>query len=232
MTGLADRLKDQFGDIDIYLFDQVLRGRITRGMRILDAGCGNGRNLVLLLREGFDVTGVDERPDAIERTRELARRIAPALPEDRFRIEPVESMSQANASVDVVLSSAVLHFARDDSHWMAMVREMWRVLAPGGILFARLATTVGQTALRPVGGGRYVMPDGDVRYLVDHERLARVTIELGGSLLDPLRSSVVHERRSMGTWVVRKADGGAEPGDRATRVDHGTSMAAPGWRRG
>jgi len=204
MTRLADRLRQRFGEIDIYLFDQLLRGQITEGMRILDAGCGSGRNLILLMREGFDVWGIDERPEAIERMRELARRIAPALPADRFRVERVESMSHADASMDVVLSSAVLHFARDDDHWMAMVREMWRLLAPGGILFARLATTVGQTAPRPVGGGRYVMPDGDVRYLVDHERLARVTNQLGGSLLDPLRSSVVHERRSMGTWVVRK----------------------------
>jgi len=113
-------------------------------------------------------------------------------------------MSHGSASMDAVISSAVLHFARDDAHWLAMVQEMWRVLRPGGVLFVRLATTVGQTALRPLGGGRYVMPDGDTRYLVDHERLIDVTGRLGGSLLDPVRSTVVHELRSMGTWVVRK----------------------------
>jgi hypothetical protein len=100
----------------------------------------------------------------------------------------------------------VLHFARDANHWLAMVHEMWRVLAPGGLLFARLATTVGQRHLKPLGGGRYVMPDGTTRFLVDHERLLNVTRELGGSLLDPLKSTVVHEQRSMGTWVVRKGD--------------------------
>jgi tellurite methyltransferase len=113
-------------------------------------------------------------------------------------------LSHGDASMDAVISSAVLHFARDDDHWLAMVREMWRVLTPGGILFARLATTVGQTKLRALGGGRYVMPDGDQRYLVDHERLIAMTFKLGGSLIDPLKSTVVHERRSMGTWVVRK----------------------------
>ena len=204
MTALAERLREQFGEIDIYLFDQVLRGRITEGMRVLDAGCGGGRNLVLFLREGFDVWGVDDNADAIAQVRHLAAGVAPQLPPDRFRVEPVEQMSHADASMDVVISSAVLHFARDDAHWLAMVHEMWRVLAPGGILFSRLATSTGQPEMRPLGKGRFVMPDGSARYLVTHERLIEVTRQLGGSLPDPVKSAVVHGLRSMGTWVVRK----------------------------
>lgn len=204
MTEPATTLRDQLGDIDIYFFDQLLRGRFVEGMRVLDAGCGEGRNLVFLMRAGFDVWGVDENPEAIARVQRLASTIAPRLAVDRFRVERVESLSHDDASMDAVISSAVLHFARDDDHWLAMVRQMWRVLAPGGILFARLATTVGQSKLRALGGGRYVMPDGDHRYLVDHERLIEITSTLGGSLIDPLKSTVVHDRRSMGTWVLRK----------------------------
>ena len=205
MTEPADRLREQFGDMDIYLFDQLLRGRITREMRVLDAGCGTGRNLVYLLREGFDVRGVDENAGFIARARELAGRLAPRLPGDRFRVESVESMSLANESVDVVISSAVLHFARDDAHWLAMVGEMWRVLAPGGLLFARLATSLAQSGLRTLGGRRYALSDGSERYLVEHELLIETTARLGGTLLDPLKSTVVHGLRSMGTWVVRKS---------------------------
>src|SRR4029453_17369525 len=115
-------------------------------------------------------------------------------------------MSPEAGLMDVIISRAAPHFARDASHWLAMVHEMWRVLAPGGLLFARLATMVGQPHLRPLGSDRYVMPDGTTRFLVDHERLLNVTQELGGSLLDPLKSTVVHEQRSMATWVVRKHD--------------------------
>ena len=163
MTQPADRLREEFGEIDIHLFDQLLRGRIVEGMRILDAGCGAGRNLVYFLRERFDVWGVDGSAEAIARVRRLAGSLAPGHDAERFRVEPVEATSLADASMDVVISSAVLHFARDDAHWWAMVREMWRVLKPGGMLWARLATTVGQSALRPLGGRRYVMPDGDTR---------------------------------------------------------------------
>lgn len=200
----SERLREQFGDIDIHLFDQLLRGRIVDGMRVLDAGCGAGRNLVYLLRAGFDVWGVDQSADAIARVRRLASSLTPSSGAERFRVEGVEAMSFDDGSMDVVMSSAVLHFAHDEEHWWAMVREMWRVLKPGGLLFARLATTVGQSALRPLGGRRYIMPDGDERYLVDHELLEAATAQLGGTLLDPLKSTVVHEQRSMGTWVVRK----------------------------
>jgi SAM-dependent methyltransferase len=201
---LATRLREEFGEIDIHLFDQLLHGRIAEGMCVLDAGCGTGRNLVLLMREGFDVQGVDESADAIRQVQARAARVAPGLDANRFRVEPVEAMSVPDRSVDVVISSAVLHFARDDAHWLAMVREMWRVLAPGGILFARLAMSLGQPELRPLGGGRFALPDGSLRYLVDVDLLRRTTAGLGGTLVDPIKCTVVDGQRSMGTWIVRK----------------------------
>lgn len=205
MTQPADDLRREFGDIDIYLFDQLLRGRIARGMRVLDAGCGGGRNLVYLLRQGFDVSGTDASGDAIARTRALAANLAPDPGADRFRVEPVEQMTFADASFDVVISSAVLHFARDEAHWWAMVREMWRVLAPGGLVFARLATTIGhESRVKPLGGRRFVLPDGSERFLVDEAFIMTATRELRGALIDPLKTSVVQDLRSMMTWVVRK----------------------------
>src|SRR5258705_8322078 len=136
-------LAEQFGNIDIYVFDQLLRGNIAPGMRVLDAGCGGGRNLVYLFREGYEIFGVDGDPHAIDATCCLARLLAPALPSTNFRVEPIEAMSFPDAFADVVLSSAVLHFARDDAHFSAMLRGAWRVLRPGGLFFCRLASSIG-----------------------------------------------------------------------------------------
>ncbi len=194
-----------FGDIDIYLFDQLLRGRIVPGMRVLDAGCGGGRNLVFLLREGYDVAGADQNPAAVAQVRALAERLALRIPADAFRAEPIEAMSFADASFDVVIASAVLHFARDEAHFAAMVRGAWRVLRPGGLFFARLASTIGIAGqVRPLGGGRYLLPDGSERFLVDAETLLAWTDRLGGALVDPIKTTVVHDQRAMTTWVVRR----------------------------
>src|SRR6202167_1128401 len=105
---------EQFGDIDIYLYDQLLRGRIAPGMRILDTGCGSGRNLVYLLRQGFEVFGVDSDPHALQAPRHLIASISLGLPSYTFRLEPIEAMSFPDEFADVVISSAILHFAQSD----------------------------------------------------------------------------------------------------------------------
>ena len=198
-------LHRQFGDIDIYLFDQLLRGRIAPGMRILDAGCGPGRNLVYLLKEGYEVYGVDADPRAIDSVRRLASNLVPALPATNFRVEALEEMSFPNDFADVVLSSAVLHFARDDHHFAAMLRGMWRVLKPGGLLFCRLASSIGMAdQMKRLAGRRFLLPDGSERYLVDESLLVNLTNELGGQLVDPLKTTVVQNQRCMTTWIVRK----------------------------
>ena len=198
-------LSKEFGEIDIYLFDQLLRKRITPGMRILDAGCGFGRNLVYLLREGFEVFGADSDPRALDATRRLAASLAPALPADNFRLEPVEAMSFPDAFADVVISSAVLHFAANDDHFRAMLEGTWRTLKPGGLLFFRLASSIGiEKEVQQIAGRRFLLPDGSERYLVDAALLLKLTEEFGGHLVDPLKTTVVHNQRSMTTWVVRK----------------------------
>jgi SAM-dependent methyltransferase len=196
-------LQEQFGPIDIYLFDQLQRGRISPGMCVLDAGCGFGRNLVYLLREGHQVFGLDESAAAIESVRSLAASLAPAIPPDNFRVEPIEAMSFPDSFADVVLCSAVLHFARDDQHFAAMLRNIWRVLKPGGLFFCRLASTIGMEHRR-IDGRRFLSPDGVERYLVDEALLVRLTHDLGGQLLDPLKTTVVQNQRCMTTWIVRK----------------------------
>ena len=198
-------LATQFGPIDIYLFDQLLRGRFGPGMRVLDAGCGAGRNLVYLLREGFEVFGVDADRSAIAQVQQLAARLAPSLPSENFRAESLERMTFPSAFADVVLSSAVLHFARSDEQFDAMLRETWRVVKPGGMLFCRLASTIGmESRMHRLEGRRFLLPDGSERYLVDEAMLLRLTRELGGELLDPLKTTVVQDQRCMTTWVVRK----------------------------
>ena len=218
-------LQEWFGGIDIYIFDQLLKGRFVPGMKVLDAGCGSGRNLVYFLRNGYEVFGVDESEEAIAQVRKVAAALAPQLPAENFRVCPVERLpGTANSeqqtadsqktdgleslsynSFDVVLSSAVLHFARDEQHWQAMVNAMWSVLKPGGIFFARLASTIGiENQVTLLEGRRYRLPDHSDRFLVDAAMLHEVTASLGGEFIEPIKTTVVENMRAMTTWVVRK----------------------------
>lgn len=195
-------IQEQFGQIDIYLFDQILRGNITPAMRVLDAGCGSGRNLVYLLREGCSVVGVDTNAHAVEQSRRLAASLGDRSAEENFRVAPVEQMPFADATADVVICSAVLHFARSREHFMAMLDELWRVLRPGGLLFCRLGSRIGMT-FEPLRDGIYRVGSSEW-FLVDEAMLLALTRERGGEMVDPLKTTIVQGSRCMTTWVLRK----------------------------
>lgn len=198
-------LREQLGDIDIYLLDQLLKDRLPPGASILDAGCGGGRNLVYFLRHGYPVFGVDENPRAVSQLRDLASRLAPGLPGESFQVAGLEEIPFPDGRFDAVICSAVLHFARDEAQFDRMLGEMWRVLRPGGLFFARLASTIGIEGLvRNLQGRRYLLPDGSERFLVDEAMLLQVAERRGGTWIEPLKTTVVQNQRSMSTWVLRK----------------------------
>ena len=202
--GLSAELRAEFGEIDIYLFDQILRGRFDRRRRVLDAGCGAGRNLPFFLRHRFDVRAVDSDPAAIRSVRQLAASLHPELPPGQIHCGPLDSLPWEDGSTDAVICSAVLHFARDEREFAAMLEEMWRVLAPGGLFVARLATSIGLERHLSSATGRVRLPDGSERYVVDEPTLLSWTSLLGGTLADPLKTTNVQNMRCMTTWVLEK----------------------------
>jgi SAM-dependent methyltransferase len=196
-------IQEQFGQIDIYVFDQVLRGNIVPGMRVLDAGCGYGRNLVHLLREGCEVFGVDANAEGVAHVRALAAELAPNLPATNFRVGPIEKMAFPSDFADVVLCNSVLHFARDEAHFLAMVTELWRVVRPGGMLFCRLGSRIGMDFER-IRGNIFRINDGSEWFLVDEAELMQMTSQMDALMVDPLKTTIVQDHRCMTTWVLRK----------------------------
>jgi len=203
---MTPSVQEQFGQIDIYVFDQILRGNITAGMRVLDAGCGFGRNLVHLLREGCAIFAVDASAHCVEHVRQLSASLGTGLPQENFQVSSIERMPFSDGFADVVICNSVLHFARDHTHFLAMLAELWRVLKPGGMLFCRLGSRIGMDFER-VRGNLFVVGDGSEWFLVDEEMLLGLTEEMNGVLMDPLRTTIVQDYRCMTTWVVRKRKG-------------------------
>jgi tellurite methyltransferase len=196
-------VQEQFGQIDIYVFDQILRGNIAPGMRVLDAGCGYGRNLVHLLRERCDVFGLDADPDGVRHVRRLSESLQTGLPTENFRVGSIESMPFPDAFADVVICNSVLHFARDEEHFRSMLQELWRVVKPGGMLFSRLGSRIGMDFPR-LRENIFAIGDGSEWFLVDQGMLLDLTEEMNAVLVDPLKTTIVQDYRCMTTWVLRK----------------------------
>ena len=202
-TSTPISVQEQFGQIDIYVFDQILRGNIGPGMRILDAGCGYGRNLVHLLREGCEVFAIDASLDGIDHVRQLAAILAPQLPAQNFQVAAIEQMPFPDDFAEVVICNSVLHFARDERHFHDMLAELWRVLRPGGMLFIRIGSRIGMS-FPQVRKDIYQIGDGSEWFLVDERMLLDLTAELDAVLVDPLKTTIVQDHRCMTTWVLRK----------------------------
>ena len=196
-------LQDQFGHIDIYIFDQILRGNITPAHTILDAGCGYGRNLVYLLRNHANIFALDADPEAVFHVRQLAAELHSTLPSANFRAGEIERMPFPSAFADVVLCNSVLHFARDRAHFHAMFAELWRTLRPGGLLFIRLGSRIGMSFPR-IAEDIYRIGDNQLWFLVDEPALLALVEEFKAILVDPLKTTVVQDYRCMTTWVLRK----------------------------
>ncbi|WP_295653721.1 class I SAM-dependent methyltransferase [uncultured Mucilaginibacter sp.] len=204
---MKNNLQQQFGNIDIYLFDQLLKGTYAGVKTVLDAGCGGGRNLVYFLQNGYEVWGIDPNREALEAVKELSQMLAPENPTSNFIMAPSENLPFEDSYFDLVISSAVLHFAQSQTHFDAMLQSMWRVLKPGGYLFARLASDIGiETLIKSLANGRYLLPDGSERFLVNQEMLLNYTKMLNARLHEPIKTTNVQNMRCMTTWCMQKPD--------------------------
>lgn len=201
---MQNTLLQTYGNIDIYLFDQLLKGRYDNARKVLDAGCGSGRNLFYFLSNGYEVFGIDPNPEAIETVKQLSATLAPGNPQENFSIGYAENLPYNDNQFDLIICNAVLHFAKDEQHFENMLRSMFRVLKPGGYFFARLASDIGiETQIHPLGNQRYLLPDGSERFLVNEQTLLKYTDELG-VLHEHLKTTNVQNLRAMTTWCVQK----------------------------
>ena len=190
---------------DIYLIDLILKRHFNPTMKIMDAGCGMGRNVEYFLQAGYEVFGADISVDDVNYLRKHAMDINPKIKEDYFRLEPIEAMSFEPESVDVVICNTVLHFAKNDDHFNEMLQGAWKLLKPGGIFFSRLATSIGiEKQIKHIEGRQYLLPDGTKRYLADEIMLLQLTHKMNAHFLEPLKTVNVQNTRCMTNWILKK----------------------------
>lgn len=199
-------LNKLFGNVDIYLLDQILKGVFLPGSKILDAGSADGRNLIYFLRNDFDVYAIDRNEESVQMLRHIVRSIKKSYPTaERVVVGDVTAMPFLQDQFDAVISSAVLHFAENEEHFLSMFQEHTRVLKHGGIFFIRMAADVGiEDQIKSLGNGRYLIPDGSERFLLTKTLLRQIIRQFGYQFLEPFKTVIVEDMRSMSTIVLRK----------------------------
>jgi tellurite methyltransferase len=194
-------LQTLLGETDIYLLDQIMKGRYTASDKILDAGCGNGRNMHWFLQNGFDIYGIDSNEEAISQL----KLNNPELSEVKFEAISVEQMNFPDNYFNHIISSAVLHFSKDSNHFYSMLEEMVRVLKTSGSLFIRMTSDIGiEDKIRQIADGVYVIPDGSKRFLITKTILTDCMNRFNLSFIEPLKTVNVDDQRCMSTLLLRK----------------------------
>jgi tellurite methyltransferase len=195
----SNPIHEAVGETDIYLIDQIMKGRYQPEDTILDAGCGYGRNLHWFLKNNFNVYGVDQDETAID---DLRRKRTPPLSE-RFQAAELDDLPFNHKRFEHVICSAVLHFAKDTAHFHRMVAEMLRVLKPKGSLFIRMTSDIGiEDRVRPLADGVYQIPDGSTRFLLTRTLLTETMQKNNLSFLEPFKTVNVNDLRCMSTLVL------------------------------
>jgi len=196
-------LQQLTGNTDIYLLDQIIKGRYSESDLILDAGCGLGRNLHWFLKNHIDCFGIDIDAMAIDQLRLQY----PALPPDRFVIGSVENLPFDNCFFDHIISSAVLHFAENYKQFDAMFQGMVRVLKPEGSLFIRMTSAIGiENSIVPISDGVFHVPDGSTRFLLTRMIIQKLLNDHPIILIEEVKTVNVNDIRCMTTLVFKKVN--------------------------
>lgn len=194
-------IHDLIGDTDIYLLDQIMKGRYNGNDKILNAGCGNGRNLHWFLFNNISFYGIDSNASFINDLKTRHRN----LHSDRFQVAAVASMPFESNFFDHIICSAVLHFAESTSHFKNMMAELVRVLKPKGSLFIRMTSNIGiETDVELLEDGVYRIPDGLIRFLLTKPLLASTMHQCSLSFIEPLKTVNVNDIRCMSTLMLKK----------------------------
>ncbi|HEY5391920.1 MAG TPA: class I SAM-dependent methyltransferase [Hanamia sp.] len=194
-------IQELVGNTDIYLLDQIMKNRYHTGEKILDAGCGSGRNLSWFIKNEMEIYGIDKDASAIN----YLKAIFPEFKKDRFQAAAISALPFENNFFDYIISSAVLHFAESYSEFNNMMEEMVRVLKPYGSLFIRMASDIGiENKVTPIENGVYLIPDGSTRFLLTPTLLHSMLKENNLSFIEPLKTVNVDNVRCMSTLVLMK----------------------------
>lgn len=182
-----------WSNVDIMLIDQVLKNNLKASSVICDAGCGSGRNIEPFLQLKSEVWGFDPSINAIHNIKKIAKHYG--ANESNFHTQSIENNTLPTEYYDFVICNAVLHFCSDSIDFSNSLDKLWSLVKPKGILFCRFATDIN-------------WPDTSSRdtftFLADRELIMKCCEQMNAQFIDPLKTTLVDQSRTMSTLVLKK----------------------------
>lgn len=190
---------ESIANTDIYLIDQILKNRFHKNDRILDAGCGSGRNLSYFLNHDFDIYGIDSDKERISKLQHQYGK-------KYFMVGNIESLPFNDNKFNFTICNAVLHFSESKISFFKQFSELMRTLKPNGILFIRMTSIFGiEHKVEKISSYKYKLPDKSIRFLLTKEILTKLERQFNFNYLEPLKTVNVNDLRCMSTLVIKKS---------------------------
>ena len=194
------KLREAIDGTDIYLLDQILKLNYQEGSKILDVGCGAGRNLKWFYKNNYEIFGIDISEDDITYCKEVYQKQS-----NHFKLASAQEIPFSDNFFDHVVCNAVLHFANDSVHFTKMFKELIRVLDSKGTLFIRTASNFGlEYTAEHISNGVYKLPDGSQRFLITKDFIENLEEKYNIELIENVKTTLVRDKRSMTTLVLKK----------------------------
>ncbi len=192
-------INNYFGDMDLFLLDLILKGKIPSNAEILDVGCGEGRNAIYFIQEGFEYLGIDSDSSKIQLAQYMANNISTS--KARFQIGDIRSM-EGLENFDLILCSRVLHFADSEEDFFNMWINIRGAVGVGGMIYASMDSAIDNPLARPLNNGKFEFPDGAVRFAITSSIYSE--IKKGFEEVEPLKTLVRDKTRAQSFFTLRK----------------------------
>ena len=186
--------------MDLYLIDAILKGHIPASGHVLDVGCGEGRNGIYFLKQGYDYHGIDTDKSKIQLLQYLSSSLH-GSPDSFFEIKSLEELVFEN-KYDVIIASRILHFAKNHEQFQSNWQKLTNCLKEGGVIYFAMDSAMVKEAVQHTGEGRFSFGDGRVSYALSANHYEQM--QSGMDAIEPLRTVVYDNTRVQSFGLLRK----------------------------
>lgn len=186
--------------MDLYLIDGILKDHFSSVKSVLDLGCGEGRNGVYFIREGYDYLGVDKDASTLR----LIEYLSDSFPASRAAfLENTIQEVNLDRKFDLIICSRTLHFANDKEDFFSMWAAIVNHVKPGGLVYIAMDSNVDNSLAVAMANDLYQFPDGKIRFPLSLEIYHE--LKKGFEEVEPLKTVVQTGTRAQSFLLLKKS---------------------------